>query len=384
MSPIQNLWQSIETQYTNGTFPENKLEKIDALIYSNDIENIRNGLTLMTTITPEYLCRYLKMVGKSLVFRNASDFIEPLIAERVFIEIAKVEPIWKDLHKHGAFNAMQFRALGDVTVGGLRGRDKNLCFRMAQEMVRIPAGEFMMGALKDDEDARDDERPRHKVTLTQDLLVGKYPVTQLLWERIMGTHWNTFQGAIRPVESVKWYACIEFCNALSTKKGLEPVYTIDAADYRTVTCNWNANGFRLLTEAEWEYCAQGDKYHKYAGSNNADEVSWHEGNSQDQTHPVGQKKPNHFGLYDMSGNVSEWCWDRIDTEGFGDINGDSRYQNTHATDPSGSEIGSFRVKRGGSWYSAPTVSRVSSRSSFDPEGVLDDLGFRIARALTKN
>ena len=186
MNAINTLWQSLESQYNNGTFPADQLEKIDSLVYSNDIENIRNGLTSLTTIAPEYLCRYLKLIGKSLVFRNASDFIEPLIAERVFIEIAKVEPIWKNLHKHGAFNAMKFRALGDVTVGSLRGRDKNLCFRMAQEMVRIPAGEFMMGALEDDEDAWDDERPRHKVTLTQDLLVGKYPVTQLLWERIGG------------------------------------------------------------------------------------------------------------------------------------------------------------------------------------------------------
>ena len=384
MIAVDTLWQSLESQYNKGSFAENKLEKIDALVYSDDIENVRNGLTLMTTIAPEYLCRYLKLVGKSLVFRNASNFIEPLIAERVFIDVASVEPVWKDLHKHGAFNAMKFRALGDIPVERLRGRDKNLCFRMAQEMVRIPAGEFIMGALEDDEDAYDDEKPRHKVTLSQDLLVGKYPVTQLLWERIMGTHWNTFQGAIRPVESVTWYACIEFCNALSTKKGLDPVYTLDATDYRNVTCNWNANGFRLLTEAEWEYCARGGASYKYSGSNNVDEVGWHQGNSQDQTRPVGQKKPNGFGLYDMGGNVSEWCWDRIDTEGFGDINGDSRYQNTHATDPSGSEIGSFRVKRGGSWYSAPKLSRVSSRSSFDPEGVLEDLGFRIARALTKS
>ena len=139
----------------------------------------------------------------------------------------------------------------------------------------------------------------------------------------------------------------------------------------------------IAHRTEWEYCARVASY-KYAGSNTADEVSWHEGNSQDQTHPVGQKKPNDFGLYDMSGNVSEWCWDRIDTEGFGDINGDSRYQNTHAVDPYGSEIGSFRVTRGGSWYSTPRSARISSRSSFDPEGVLDALGFRIARILKKS
>ena len=176
------------------------------------------------------------------------------------------------------------------------------------DMVLIPKGEFMMGALENDRDAYDDERPRHKVTLTRDFLMGKYAVTQALWESVMGSNPSQMKGENRPVENVSWFDVVDFCNKLSKQSGLEPVYTING---HYVTCNWNAKGYRLPTEAEWEYSARGGEYHKYAGSNNVHEVAWYDGNGRGGwgTHSVGQKKPNGFGLYDMSGNVAEWVWD---------------------------------------------------------------------------
>ena len=126
--------------------------------------------------------------------------------------------MWQDLYESGAFGLMEhniFVALGDVAIENLSESEKDFCVRMAKEMVRVSAGEFMMGALEDDEDAYDHEKPRHKVTLTRDFLIGKYPVTQALWESVMGSNPSNFTGANRPVECVSWFDVVEFCNKLS-------------------------------------------------------------------------------------------------------------------------------------------------------------------------
>ena len=119
MSTIAALWQSIETQYTNGSFPTDQLEKIDELVFSEGIENIRNGLTLMTTIAAEYLCRYLELDGESVVLRDAGRFSATLFAERVLVEASKSESMWQALYQSGAFESMEFRALGDVAIDTL-------------------------------------------------------------------------------------------------------------------------------------------------------------------------------------------------------------------------------------------------------------------------
>ena len=366
MKTIQTLWQSIETQYNSGTFPDDQLEKIDVLVFSDDIANIRNGLTFMTTIAPEYLCWYLKLDGDSVVLRDADRFSAPLSAERVLVESAKDESLWQDLYESGAFESMAFRALGDVAIEDLSESEKAFCVRMAKEMVRVPAGEFMMGALEDDEEAYDHERPRHKVTLTRDFLMGKYAVTQALWDSVMGSNPSWFKGANRPVECVSWFDVVDFCNKLSKREGLTPAYTINGND---VMCNWNAKGYRLPTEAEWEYSARGGEYHKYAGSNSVDEVAWYDDNSGSETHPVGQKKANGFGLYDMSGNVWEWLWDWK-----------GGYSHGPVTDPYGPAVGSERVVRGGSWDFTPKGVRSSVRGGIDPALQLNYLGFRVVRS----
>ena len=122
----------------------------------------------------------------------------------------------------------------------------------------------------------------------------------------MGTNPSEFKGDNLPVERVSWYEAIKFCNVLSKKMGLTPVYTING---NNVSQNTSANGFRLPAVEEWLYAAKGGENYAYAGSNKIDDVAWYDNNSGNKTHPVAQKKPNGYGLYDMSGNVREWCWD---------------------------------------------------------------------------
>jgi formylglycine-generating enzyme required for sulfatase activity len=160
---------------------------------------------------------------------------------------------------------------------------------------------------------------------------------------------------------------VEFCNKLSELEGLEPAYIINGAN---VTCNWNAKGYRLPTEAEWEYSARANQEFEYAGSDNVDEVAWYGDNSGYETHPVGQKKPNGFGLYDMSGNVYEWVWDW-----YGD------YSGQNGTDLVGLSSGQYRVNRGGSWNFSARLTRVSFRGINYPGNEDNDLGFRPGRTL---
>ena len=202
----------------------------------------------------------------------------------------------------------------------------------------------------------------------------------------------------RPVEHVSWYSAIVYCNLLSIKEGLTPCYTIksstDPADWGTsptstgaedydywesVTCNFNANGYRLPTEAEWEYAARGGKTgitdgswnNTYSGSTTPDDVAWSLDNSGDKTHEVGKKQANALGLYDMSGNVYEWCWDWY--------GGRSGYP-SGTEDPAGPVAGSYRVVRGGSWIDYASYCAVSYRSSYDPYSRSFDLGFRLVRS----
>jgi TPR repeat protein len=244
-------------------------------------------------------------------------------------------------------------------------------------MVKVDGGTFNMGATEEQgDDARDVEKPVHQVTLS-DFYIGKYEVTQALWKKTMGTNPSYFKGNDDlPVEGVSWYDCIRFCNALSKSMGYTECYDIEYSkdnnghENSTVTLlNGGRGGFRLPTEAEWEYAARGgnkSKGYKYSGSNNVGDVAWYSDNSDDdKTHPVGEKSSNELGLYDMSGNVWEWCWDW-----YGDYSSDSQ------DNPVGPDNGSVRVLRGGNWFYPSRGCRLSFRLNYSPLNDISFMGFR--------
>ena len=216
-------------------------------------------------------------------------------------------------------------------------------------MVKIKGGTFRMGATSEQSNYDNDEKPVHSVTLS-DYYMGETEVTQELWEAVMGSNPSRFMGDNqRPVERVSWDDCQEFIKKLNQLTGKE---------------------FRLPTEAEWEYAARGGKYsrgYKYSGSNNSDEVAWYGTNSGDKTHPVATKKANELGLYDMSGNVLEWC-----NDWYGD------YHSNSQTNPTGPSQGEYRVLRGGSWDFNDGGVRVSDRLNFTPDFRFIYYGLRLA------
>ncbi len=233
-------------------------------------------------------------------------------------------------------------------------------------MIYVAGGTFEMGN-PDASIGDSDERPVHSVTLSS-YYIGKYEVTQAQWESVMEENYSYFEGSDHPVENVSWLNAIKFCNALSASEGLTLSYTVNGAE---VTVNPNANGYRLPTEAQWEYAARGGSLsagYLYSGSDNIDEVAWFGDNSGGATHPVGTKQANELGIYDMTGNVWEWCWDW-----YGD------YSSNSQTDPYGPTSGSFRVIRGGGWYDAAVGCRAFDRLSRNPSNMDGYLGLRLVR-----
>ena len=216
------------------------------------------------------------------------------------------------------------------------------------EMVKVEAGTFMMGATSEMQKPWYDEKPVHQVTLTNDYYMGKYEVTQNLWKAVMGRNPSKFKGDDLPVEKVSWDDCQEFISKLNSMTGRK---------------------FRLPTEAEWEYAARGGKKsrgYQYSGSSKMSEVAWYTANSGSKTHPVGKKQANELGLYDMTGNVLEWCQDWYGS-----------YVSSSQTNPTGAFSGFFRVFRGGSWYGNAGNCRSSCRDSYNPGNRNFDLGLRL-------
>ena len=225
-----------------------------------------------------------------------------------------------------------------------------------------------MGCTEGDSECDEWESPIHTVEITRPFALMKTEVTQELYEAVMGENPSGFSyGGDWPIENVRWFDTVRFANELSILEGREECYSILEGDSGTEVdwIGFDCKGWRLPTEAEWEYAARGNEDFIYAGSNNVDEVGWFLDNSEYEIHPVGQKEPNGFGLYDMSGNVEEWVWD---------WQGD--YSTENQSDPTGPSTGFNRVARGGCWVLGPRNLRVSRRRG-DPYF----LGFRLGRSL---
>jgi formylglycine-generating enzyme required for sulfatase activity len=232
---------------------------------------------------------------------------------------------------------------------------------------------------------RESNETQHSVTLTQGFYMGKYQVTQAQYREVMGTNPSNFNGNNLPVEQVSWYNTLVFCNKLSMKEGLSPAYSIsgstDPAVWGTVPTSsnttWNAvtivassTGYRLPTEAQWEYACRAGATTAYNTGAISDNTGWYTSNSGSRTHTVGEKPANAWGLHDMHGNVYEWCWDWYGT-----------YASGAQTDPTGAVSGPNRVLRGGSWYVSGQALRSAYRNNYYPNFRYLNYGFRLSRPL---
>ncbi|MBU3950221.1 MAG: SUMF1/EgtB/PvdO family nonheme iron enzyme [Proteobacteria bacterium] len=235
-------------------------------------------------------------------------------------------------------------------------RDPSLAEELKGRMVKIAGGTFTMG----------DKEEGEVETTVSDFEIDKYPVTQSLYYKVIGKNPSHFKGDDKPVEHVSWFDAVKFCNNLSEKMGYKFAYATKGGKVERIN---DANGFRLLTEAEWEYaCRAGSKGERHG---DLDSIAWYDKNSGGETHGVGQKDPNKWGLYDILGNVWEWCQDW-----YGD------YPSGHVKDPPGPSSGSFRVIRGGSWGRSASFCRSAIRGGISPDGCDGDIGFRLSRSVS--
>jgi len=260
-----------------------------------------------------------------------------------------------------------------------------LAAQQNNNMLRINGGTFTMGSHDNEVDRKSDEIQR-QVTVSA-FWMGKYEVTQKEYQKIMGHNPSYFKGDNLPVESVTWFDAVEYCNKRSQKEELTPVYTITgripATGYpitgATVTANWNANGYRLPTEAEWEYaCRAGTTTPFNTGNNITTSQANYNGNYpynnnaigeyREKITPVGNFPANAWGLHDMHGNVLEWCWDW-----YGD------YAIGAQTDPRGAASGSYRVVRDGGWFNFGQHLRSAGRIYGNPSNWYYGIGFRVVR-----
>lgn len=234
-------------------------------------------------------------------------------------------------------------------------------------MMALPPGEFRMGSQK-----FDDELPMHQVQIRQSFALSETEVTQGQYQAVIGENPSHFKDQPgweeRPVERVSWLDAVKYCNTLSEKEGLPPCYKVqgEAVTWQGLECA----GYRLPTEAEWEYAARADTATDYSGSQQIDDVAWYERNAGQQTQPVGKKAANPWHLKDMSGNVWEWVWDFYK----------ENYKGAGRRDPMGPEAGSKRVIRGGAWNYDAEYARVADRFGNEPGDRDKNVGFRLARS----
>jgi formylglycine-generating enzyme required for sulfatase activity len=256
-------------------------------------------------------------------------------------------------------------------VAGHTGAPQPITTTSGVEMVLIPAGEFVMG----DDRGEEDERPAHRVGLSA-FYMDTCEVTQESFRQLTGRSPAKFKGPDRPVERVSWYDAAQYCNARSLREGLSPCY-----DRETLQCDFRVDGYRLPTEAEWEYACRAGTTTRWSFGSDPGKLgkhAWSKENAAKTTHPVRRKSPNPWGLYDMHGNVWEWC---------NDFFGERYQQSGPSKDPHGPVSGQERVLRGGSWASSGESCRSSARNNETPRFAdacfgTEAYGFRCVRRAT--
>jgi formylglycine-generating enzyme required for sulfatase activity len=250
------------------------------------------------------------------------------------------------------------RARTSWTAGFRTGPQEEITNSVGMRLRLIPAGRFMMGAVPGDDEASDKEKPRHSVEISKAFYIGVYEVTQAEWEAVMGKTQRDMAGDLplwgegprHPVKWVNWDDAVAFCRKLSQKEGAT---------------------YRLPTEAEWEYaCRAGSTTNYYWGDSIDGDYAWYNDNSGGQTNEVGRKRPNAWGLYDMAGNVMEWCQDWYEED---------YYSGSPSKDPAGPSSSDARVLRGGSWSVYPEYLRSSLRDRVRPDVGSYSVGFRVVR-----
>ena len=252
------------------------------------------------------------------------------------------------------------------------------------KLRRIPGGRFYMGSHDSDEYLRHNEHPQHRVIIPSNIFIGVYPVTQKQFQESMEFNPSTAsEDENCPVDGVSWFSAVEFCNKMSEAEGLQPYYTLKAVRRRANNSIESANvslaggdGYRLPTEAEWEYACRAGSITPWCFGDQVLEVAeyaWFYDNSAMETHPVGQRKPNAWGLYDMHGNVMEWCYDWYNESHY------QQYVEGDTENPTGPDEGQVKVLRGGAWQFGAEATRCAYRNSSAPEAFAAVIGFRVCR-----
>lgn len=318
----------------NSSLSENIKRIIDTSLKVSKTERVRNIDVFLTSEENSY--RWYILLALLIIVGGIGLFLNQNSRNQLKYNIGTMVEIGKEVSDN-TINNVDTRALDPI----IRA--------LVNNMVRVEGGTFIMGATTEQGSSADeDEKPIHQVTLSS-FSIGKFEVTQEEWNAVMGSNPSYFKGSMLPVESVNWNDCQTFIRKLNELTGMN---------------------FRLPTEAEWEFAARGGNRsngYMYAGSNSLVNVAWYEFNNGSPTHEVGQKKANELGIYDMSGNVWEWCADWYGS-----------YSSFSQTNPKGASSGSNRVIRGGSLYVISWHCRVSSRGIREPLDRSNNLGFRLA------
>jgi formylglycine-generating enzyme required for sulfatase activity len=262
---------------------------------------------------------------------------------------------------------------------------KELTNSLSMTLLGIGPGSFLIGSSKDQMDQLmrlfpdskrewfDREQPQHTVRITRAFYLGRHQVTQGQYQAVMGNNPGYFKGSDDlPVENVSWLDAVAFCNKLSEHEKQRPFYRVDGNEVAML----GGNGYRLPTEAEWEYACRAGSATLYPFGDDPGtlgEHAWYAKNSGSKTHRIGQKRPNAWGLHDMLGNVCEWCADWYEAD---------YYASSPPADPMGATRAAYRVFRGGSWSGGPSVCRAGARSRFEPGSRNGSLGFRLALSLS--